>query len=169
MFKVVTVNEETSVSYLLVNIVMADTCMHTHTCIHVHMCVSLIIQSVREKVGPAKPLGCLFVVYFIAHVLTLRCKVRKPRNWTFTFTFIHGFTDPLSVKTGLDIELVIHFLPSVSILCYILPVTYCHAFYIFQNVIFLTCFRPSNLSFGHGFPSLYLFNIIIISHAFNMT
>jgi hypothetical protein len=24
----------------------------------------------------------------------------------FTFTFIHSFTDPLSVKTGLDIELV---------------------------------------------------------------
>jgi hypothetical protein len=28
------------------------------------------------------------------------------RKVTFTFTFIHSFTDPLSVKTRLDVELV---------------------------------------------------------------
>ena len=33
------------------------------------------------------------------------------------------------------------FLPTVSILCYFLPIAYIHTPYIFQNVIFPTCFR----------------------------
>jgi hypothetical protein len=40
-----------------------------------------------------------------------------------------------------------HFLPAVSIQCHFLPITYVHALYIFQNVIFPTCFRPLASSF----------------------
>jgi hypothetical protein len=38
-------------------------------------------------------------------------------------------------------------------------------FYIFQNVIFRTCFRSSNWSFRHGFPSLNnpLHNFLLVS------
>jgi len=31
---------------------------------------------------------------------------------------------------------------------------YIHIPYIFQNVVFPTCFRSSNWPFRHGFPSL---------------
>jgi len=61
-----------------------------------------------------------------------------------------------------------HFLPTVSILYYFLPISYVYALYIFQNVIFPTCFSSSNWSFRHGFPSLDLHHIIIFGHAFNM-
>jgi hypothetical protein len=56
---------------------------------------------------------------------------------------------------------------SVSILCYFLPISYIHMPYIFQNVIFPTCFRSSNWPFRQGLPSLDLLNIIL-GHAFNM-
>ena len=36
------------------------------------------------------------------------------------------------------------------------------------KVIFPKCFRSSNWSFRHGFPSLDLLHIIIFGHAFNM-
>ena len=49
-----------------------------------------------------------------------------------------------------------HFLPTISILCYFLPIAYAYALYAFQNVIFPTCFRSSNSSFRRGFPSLNL-------------
>ena len=48
------------------------------------------------------------------------------------------------------------------------PITYVHALYIFQNVIFATYFRSSSWSFRHGFPSLDLLHIIILGHALNM-
>ena len=47
-----------------------------------------------------------------------------------------------------------HFLPAISILDYFLPIAYIHVLYIFQSVIFTACFRSSNWSFIHGFPSL---------------
>ena len=47
-----------------------------------------------------------------------------------------------------------HFLPTLSILYYFLPVAYIHTLYVFQNVIFPVRFKSSNWSFGHGFPSL---------------
>ena len=46
------------------------------------------------------------------------------------------------------------FLPTVSILSHFLPIVYIHIPYIFQNVVFPTCFRSSNWPFRHGFPSL---------------
>ena len=61
-----------------------------------------------------------------------------------------------------------HFLPTISILCYFLQIACVYAIHIFQNVTFPTCFRSSNWSFRHEFPSLDLLNIIILSHAFNM-
>ena len=60
-----------------------------------------------------------------------------------------------------------YFLPSISVLCYILPVAYIHALYIFQDV-FPSVFRSSSWSFRHGFPSLNLLHIVIFRHAFNM-
>ena len=44
-----------------------------------------------------------------------------------------------------DSGLVNHFLP--TILCYFLPIAYVYALYIFQNVIFPTCFRFFQLVF----------------------
>ena len=41
-------------------------------------------------------------------------------------------------------SLLNHFLPTISILCYFLPITYVHALYVFQTIIFPTCFRSSN-------------------------
>ena len=61
-----------------------------------------------------------------------------------------------------------HLLPTICILCYFLPIAYIPALYIFQNVIFPTCFRSSNWSFRHGFPSLKLLHNITFSHAFYM-
>ena len=52
--------------------------------------------------------------------------------------------------------LLLLLLPSISILCYFLVIAYVYALNILQNVIFPMCFRSSNLSFRHGFPSLNL-------------
>ena len=64
-----------------------------------------------------------------------------------------------------DSGLLNYILPTVSVLCYFLPIAYVHAIYIFQNVI---RFRSSNWSFRYGFPSLDLLHIIILGHAFDM-
>ena len=39
-----------------------------------------------------------------------------------------------------DSDLLNYFLPTISILCYFLPIEYIHALYIYQNVIFPMCF-----------------------------
>ena len=50
----------------------------------------------------------------------------------------------------------------------LLPIAYVYALSVFQNVIFPACFRSSNWSIRHGFPSLNILHNIILSHAFNM-
>jgi hypothetical protein len=47
-----------------------------------------------------------------------------------------------------------HVLPTISILCHFLPIPYVHALYIFQNVIFPTCFRFTYWSLDMGFHLL---------------
>jgi hypothetical protein len=70
-FKLFTVNEEKSVSYLLVSIHMA----YTHTCV-----ILWLSRLMREKDGPTNLLSWLFGAHFVAHILTFRCNVRKPSN-----------------------------------------------------------------------------------------
>jgi len=73
-----------------------------------------------------------------------------------------------ALQTIQDSGLLNHFLPTISVLCYFLPISYVYALYIFQNVIFPTCFRSSNWSFRHGSPSLDLLHSIVFGHVFNM-
>jgi hypothetical protein len=50
-----------------------------------------------------------------------------------------------------------HVLPTISILCYLLPIAYIRAPYVFQNVIFPGRLWSSDWRFRHGFPSFKLF------------
>ena len=47
-----------------------------------------------------------------------------------------------------------HFLPTLSILCYFLPIVYVYALYIFQNVIFPMCLGLSICLLDMGFHLL---------------
>jgi hypothetical protein len=53
-----------------------------------------------------------------------------------------------------------HFLPSVSILCYILPVMYFHAFYIFQKSSFQRILGLSIGLFDMGFQLLIFLTLL---------
>ena len=57
-----------------------------------------------------------------------------------------------------------YFLPTISILCYFLPIAYIHALCIFQNVIFPMCFSLPVGLLDMGFHLL----IFCTGHAFNM-
>ena len=97
----------------------------------------------------------------------LACSTTLFQLFLFCATFFQLFMFMLFIPSKTPSSQRVLGLP-ISILRYFLPNAYVYALYIFQNVIFPTCFRSSNWSFRHGFPSLNLLHNIILSHAFNM-